>query len=190
MNVLGKLLKAACRQKTAAACAIAALVLSVAAPEGNAQPPNCGFTKTVQGTVHRSTMLLMGEVDGAVLDDGTVIHRPLHRSDRFSGVAVRGDQVLRDLHDGDGSRRRHSSGGSDHDQPAHERVDRERNGTGTSTTIWPWPSSRSGSAASARFPAGKPRRWSGRTLRARHGPAADEGADGRGRRGARPTTAR
>lgn len=155
-------------------------VLSVAAPEGNAQPPNCGFTKTVQGTVHRSTTAPMGEVDGAVLDDGTVIHWPPHLSDRFSGVAVRGDQVratctMETGPDGD----THLEVQTMTNLPAPAPVDRERR-TRTSTTIWPWPSSRSGSAASARFPAGKPRRWSGRTLRARHGPAAHEGADGRG----------
>ena len=35
----------------------------------------------------------MGEMDGAVLDDGTVIHWPPHLADRFASVAIRGDQV-------------------------------------------------------------------------------------------------
>ncbi len=35
----------------------------------------------------------MGEIDGAVLDDGTMIHWPPHLGDRASGIAVRGDQV-------------------------------------------------------------------------------------------------
>ena len=35
----------------------------------------------------------MGEVDGAILDDGTVIHWPPHLSDRFSAVITRGDRV-------------------------------------------------------------------------------------------------
>ena len=35
----------------------------------------------------------MGEIDGAVLDDGTVIHWPPHMADRFTPVVVKGDQV-------------------------------------------------------------------------------------------------
>ena len=55
--------------KNVAACAVTALALSVAAPEGNAQPPDRGLTKTVQGVVRRSTTAPMGEIDGAVLED-------------------------------------------------------------------------------------------------------------------------
>lgn len=35
----------------------------------------------------------MGEVDGANLDDGTVIHWPPHLADRFTAVIARGDRV-------------------------------------------------------------------------------------------------
>jgi hypothetical protein len=35
----------------------------------------------------------MGEIDGAVLDDGTVIHWPPHLADRFSAVVTRGDRI-------------------------------------------------------------------------------------------------
>jgi hypothetical protein len=35
----------------------------------------------------------MGEVDGAILDDGTVIHWPPHLADRFSTLVARGDRV-------------------------------------------------------------------------------------------------
>jgi hypothetical protein len=35
----------------------------------------------------------MGEIDEAVLEDGTVIHWPPHLGDRMSGVAARGDRV-------------------------------------------------------------------------------------------------
>ena len=35
----------------------------------------------------------MGEVDGAILDDGTVIHWPPHLADRFTAIIARGDQV-------------------------------------------------------------------------------------------------
>ena len=35
----------------------------------------------------------MGEIDGAVLDDGTVIHWPPHLADRFSAIVTRGDRI-------------------------------------------------------------------------------------------------
>jgi hypothetical protein len=35
----------------------------------------------------------MGEIDGAVLDDGTVIHWPPHLADRFSAIVSRGDRI-------------------------------------------------------------------------------------------------
>jgi hypothetical protein len=35
----------------------------------------------------------MGEVDGAVLEDGTVVHWPPHLADRFTAVVARGDRV-------------------------------------------------------------------------------------------------
>ena len=67
----------------------------------------------------------MGEVDGAVLDDGTVIHWPPHLSDRISGIAVRGDQVRVTGWIGDRSRRRYSSRGSGL-SPTSERISRSR----------------------------------------------------------------
>ena len=47
----------------------------------------------MQGTVQRLTTAPMGEIDGAILDDGTVIHWPPHLADRFSAVIARGDRV-------------------------------------------------------------------------------------------------
>jgi hypothetical protein len=79
--------------KLAASLTATALGLFFAGSDGRAQPPDRGATKTVQGTVRRSTTAPMGEIDGAVLDDGTVIHWPPHLSDRFSAVIVRGDRV-------------------------------------------------------------------------------------------------
>jgi len=35
----------------------------------------------------------MGEVDGATLDDGTVIHWPPHLADRFTAVIAKGDSI-------------------------------------------------------------------------------------------------
>ena len=58
-----------------------------------AQAPDSVATKTVQGTVRRMTTAPMGEVDGAVLDDGTVLHWPPHLSQRFTSVVTTGDRV-------------------------------------------------------------------------------------------------
>jgi hypothetical protein len=93
MKAFSRLLNGAGWPKRASAFAVTALALSVAGPDANAQPPDRGATKTVQGTVRRSTTAPMGEIDGAVLEDGTVIHWPPHLGDRASGVAIRGDQV-------------------------------------------------------------------------------------------------
>lgn len=49
--------------------------------------------QTVQGTVERLTKAPKGEIDGAVLDDGTVLHWPPHLEDRFSDVIAKGDRV-------------------------------------------------------------------------------------------------
>ena len=81
------------RLKIAAVCAIAALVLTLADSNSIAQPPDGDATRTVQGTVRSLTTAPMGEIDGAILDSGTVIHWPPHLADRFSGVAVRGDRI-------------------------------------------------------------------------------------------------
>jgi hypothetical protein len=58
---------------------------------GNA--PTATASRTVQGKVQRMTSAPMGEIDGAVLDDGTVIHWPPHLADRFSAVIASGDRV-------------------------------------------------------------------------------------------------
>ncbi len=49
--------------------------------------------KTVEGVIRRFTSAPRGEVDGAVLEDGTVIHWPPHREDRFAKIASKGDRV-------------------------------------------------------------------------------------------------
>ena len=43
--------------------------------------------------VQSLTTAPMGEVDGAMLDDGTVIHWPPHLADRFRTVVARGERV-------------------------------------------------------------------------------------------------
>ena len=70
-----------------------ALAVPFACSVGKAQAPGSGDATTSQGTVRSLTTGPMGEIDGAVLDDGTVIHWPPHLADRFSGIAARGDRI-------------------------------------------------------------------------------------------------
>ena len=49
--------------------------------------------RTVQGRVLSFTTAPMGEVDGANLDDGSVIHWPPHLADRFTAILTRGERV-------------------------------------------------------------------------------------------------
>jgi len=69
------------------------LVLLLACAESRAQPPGAGDTSTVRGKVDRFTTAPMGEVDGAVLDDGTWLHWPPHMQDRFANILSKGDTV-------------------------------------------------------------------------------------------------
>lgn len=63
-------------------------------PKGPPPPPRrSGPSETIRGTVERMTTAPRGEVDGAVLDDGTVLHWPPHLEDRFSKVVKKGDRV-------------------------------------------------------------------------------------------------
>ena len=70
-----------------------ALALTFDFSEGRAQPPGLGEARTAQGKVQSLTSAPMGEIDGAVLDDGTVIHWPPHLADRFSAIVTRGDRI-------------------------------------------------------------------------------------------------
>ena len=93
MNLSSRLLDNEWWPKRAAASAITALAVFCTHSDGQAQPPDRDPTKSVQGTVRRLTTAPMGEIDGAVLDDGTAIHWPPHLGGRMAGIAVRGDQV-------------------------------------------------------------------------------------------------
>lgn len=48
---------------------------------------------TATGTVERMTTAPKGEVDGAVLDDGTVLHWPPHTDHHFTAVVAKGTRV-------------------------------------------------------------------------------------------------
>lgn len=56
-------------------------------------PPRADETSTVQGKIRRFTTAPKGEVDGAVLDNGTVIHWPPHLGDRVQNLVNPGDAV-------------------------------------------------------------------------------------------------
>jgi hypothetical protein len=58
-----------------------------------AQSPVAGPSTTAQGRVQSFTTAPRGEVDGAMLDNGTWIHWPPHLQDRFHGILTVGDQV-------------------------------------------------------------------------------------------------
>ena len=64
-----------------------------------AYPPD-REAKTVTGRVERLTTAPRGEIDGAVLDNATIVHWPPHLGDHASRVAAKGDRVLRHRLDG------------------------------------------------------------------------------------------
>ncbi|HZT79717.1 MAG TPA: hypothetical protein VFA26_05835 [Gemmataceae bacterium] len=76
----------------AALLGVAALVL-LACAESKAQPPGRGERTTAEGVVKRFTTAPRGEIDGAVLDDGTVLHWPPHLERRFTAILAKGDRV-------------------------------------------------------------------------------------------------
>ncbi len=61
-------------------------------PRGPLAAPAQGAT-TVQGIVRSVTTAPRGEVDGAILENGTTLHWPPHLQDQFAGLAVVGDRV-------------------------------------------------------------------------------------------------
>lgn len=52
-----------------------------------------GAQAEARGTIDRFTTAPRGEIDGAVLDDGSVIHWPPHLQDRFRDALSKGDRV-------------------------------------------------------------------------------------------------
>jgi hypothetical protein len=58
-----------------------------------AQQPATSLSTTTQGIVQSFTTAPRGEVDGAVLDNGTQLHWPPHMQQRFRNLLVQGDQV-------------------------------------------------------------------------------------------------
>ena len=70
-----------------------AAILLLSSARCQAQPPAAVEAKTVEGKVQQMTTAPKGEIDGAVLDDGTLIHWPPHLQDRFTRVVVLGEPI-------------------------------------------------------------------------------------------------
>jgi hypothetical protein len=71
---------------------VGALGSAEAKPRPPGPPPDAEFM-TLRGTVKEFTTAPKGEVDGAMLDDGTWLHWPPHVQDRFSAILKRGDPI-------------------------------------------------------------------------------------------------
>jgi hypothetical protein len=69
------------------------VALAFASPDLQAQPPGEGASRTIQSRVQNLTTAPMGEVDGATLADGTIIHWPPHLAARFAAVVANGDRI-------------------------------------------------------------------------------------------------
>lgn len=60
---------------------------------GPPEPRRSGPNETLRGTIERLNTAPKGEIDGAILDDGTFVHWPPHLEDRFLAVVDEGDRV-------------------------------------------------------------------------------------------------
>jgi len=73
--------------------AAAGLLVALGLATCRAQPPARGESTTVAGRVERMTTAPRGEIDGAILADGTRLHWPPHLQDQFANVVKPGDKV-------------------------------------------------------------------------------------------------
>jgi hypothetical protein len=71
----------------------AAGLLLFALGQSKAQPPDDEQATEVRGNVQRMTTAPRGEIDGAVLDNGTWLHWPPHMQAQFANLIKQGDQV-------------------------------------------------------------------------------------------------
>jgi hypothetical protein len=78
-------------KRIVAVTAVASLLVVVLYGVVNAQRGE--DLETVRGTVERLTTAPKGEVDGAKLDDGTVVHWPPHLERRFTAIVAKGDRI-------------------------------------------------------------------------------------------------
>jgi hypothetical protein len=71
-------------------CLSAAAIAAIALASSQAMAQS---TENVRGTVRSLTTAPKGEIDGAILDNGTVLHWPPHLEADFKAVAAVGDRV-------------------------------------------------------------------------------------------------
>jgi hypothetical protein len=69
------------------------LALLLVLVQARAQSLDDEDLKMVQGKVQRFTTAPGGEVDGAVLDDGTIVHWPPHLGDKIASIVAKNDRV-------------------------------------------------------------------------------------------------
>src|SRR5258708_5733164 len=93
MSTSARILKRLASPIGLAALVAGCLLPLLASIDTTAQPPGAGETSTVRGKVDRFTTAPRGEVDGAVLDEGTWLHWPPHMQDRFANILKEGDRV-------------------------------------------------------------------------------------------------
>jgi hypothetical protein len=67
--------------------------LALAVVMAGDRPASAQGIENIRGTIRSLTTAPKGEVDGAVLDNGTILHWPPHLEDAFQGIAAVGDRV-------------------------------------------------------------------------------------------------
>ena len=70
-----------------------AAILLLSAARCPAQPPAAAEARSVEGKVQRYKTAPKGEIDGALLDNGSSLHWPPHLQDRFTNVVAEGARV-------------------------------------------------------------------------------------------------
>jgi hypothetical protein len=79
--------------RAATVLATASLAILLGCGELKAQAMRLAAARSVRGTVESMTTAPRGEIDGAVLDDGTILHWPPHLEDQFTAVVKKGDRI-------------------------------------------------------------------------------------------------
>jgi len=93
MNMFQGILRGATPRIRWLPLAAGSLVLFSGLAQSYAQPRGAPQSSVVQGTVERMTAAPRGEIDGAVLSEGTWLHWPPHMQDRFANAVREGDRV-------------------------------------------------------------------------------------------------
>lgn len=93
MNTLKKFLRELTLRIRFLPVAAGSLFALLGSAECQAQPPAAFAKREIEGKVERITTAPLGEIDGAVLEDGTWVHWPPHMQDRFRAIVKEGDRI-------------------------------------------------------------------------------------------------